>query len=241
VAADVAPADPERFPEASKWFREKVAVTRDEWSTMTYEARAQSFTIAGAQQLDAVQTVMDSLQSAIDKGTPIDEWRKNVRESLGKKFGKLNASHLDTAFINAHQSAYNAGRWEQLSDSSVTAALPYRKFDAVLDSRVSDRCKACAGTILPHDDPWWLTHWPPLHHRCRSTVRALSARMAKRAGGVTNKPSVAASGDFGLAPGAKAGAWEPDLSKYESHAAREYTKKQRSMRAREAKKRSKSA
>ena len=239
--ADGAPADPERFPEASKWFREKVAVTRDEWSTMTYEARAQSFTIAGAQQLDAVQAVMDSLQSAIDKGTPIDEWRKNVRESLGKKFGKLNASHLDTAFINAHQSAYNTGRWYQMGDPAVTKALPWRRFDAILDGNETKFCHDCHGTILPHDHPWWMTHWPQCHHRCRSTVRALSDRMAKRRGGESTPPTPArVPGDWGLAPPLRA-KWEPDLSKYESHAAREYTKKQRSMRAREAKKRSKSA
>jgi len=78
-------------------------------------------------------------------------------------------------------------------------------------------------------------------HNCRSTVRALSERMAQRAGGVTAAPKPKMDGDWGLAPSVKAPPLEPDLKKYESHAAREYEKKQRSMRAREAKARKRRA
>jgi len=233
--AENAPADPDRFVEASSWFRERVAVTRDEWSMMTYEARRQSFTLAGTQQLEVVQTVMDSLQRAIDKGTPIDKWRQDVQESLGKKFAGLNPSYLDTAFINANQQAYNAGRFEQMSRPEVTKVLKYWRFDSVFDGKESKVCHDCHGTILPHDHPWWKTHWPPMHHRCRSQPRALTERMTKRAGGVTAAPKPKIDGDWGLAPSVKAGPVEPDLKKYESHAAREYEKKQTRMKAREAK------
>lgn len=149
--ADSAAADPEAFPEASKWFRDRVAVTREEWNAMTVEARRQSFTIAGAQQLDVVQVVMDSLQSAIDNGTPIEKWRASIKEKLGKRFGQVNPSHLTTAFINANQTAYNTGRYYQMSSPAVTKVLPWRRYDSVLDQATSEICKACASTILPHD------------------------------------------------------------------------------------------
>ena len=236
-----APADPDRFVEASSWFRERVAVTRDEWSRLTYEARRHSFTLAGAQQLEVVQTVMDSLQRAIDKGTPIDKWRKDVKESLGKKFAGLNPSHLDTAFINANQQAYNAGRYHQMTKPEVATVLPFLRYDSVMDGRTSAPCVECNGTVLRSDHIWWQTHWPPLHHRCRSTVRALTERMAKRAGGETAAPRTAIGGDWGLSPAVKAPPLQPDLSKYEQHAAREYEKKQQSMRARETKKRARRA
>jgi SPP1 gp7 family putative phage head morphogenesis protein len=229
-----APADPERFKEASDYFRAKTPVTREEWDAMRVEARRQSFTIAGTQQLEVVQTVMDSLQHAIDSGEGIDKWRAKIRESLGKKFTEANASTLTTAFINANQTAYNTGRWHQMSSPAVTGALPWRKFDAILDGRETPFCHACAGTILPHDHPWWLTHWPQCHHRCRSTVRALSDRMAARAGGSTANPaSPKRDGDWALAPPMRTGIWEPDVNKYEQHAAREYVSKQRSMRDRD--------
>jgi len=230
---DAAPADPERFKEASDWFRTKLAVTRDEWDAMRTEARRQAFTIAGTQQLDVVQKVMESLQSAIDKGTPIDEWRAAIAKSLGEKFTTDNATNLTTAFINAHQTAYNTGRWYQMQDPAVTGALPYLRWDTVLDGHQTVICDACANTTLPHDSPWWLTHWPPMHPRCRSTVRALSERMAKRGDGITEEPPrPTIKGDWGLAPPLRTG-WEPNLNKYEPHAAREYTRKQQSMLGRE--------
>jgi SPP1 gp7 family putative phage head morphogenesis protein len=233
--ADRAPATPARFKEASDWFRTRLPVTRDQWDGMRVAARSQAFTIAGTQQLDVVQAVMDSLQSAIDKGTPIDKWRADVRESLAKKFGAaadIKPSTLDTAFINANQHAYNAGRFEQMNSPDVAKALPMRRYDSVLDGRTSDACKTCAGTILPHDHPWWQTHWPPLHHRCRSTVRALTERMANRKGGVSKSaPNPGITGDFGLAPNI-APSWQPDLSKYEPNAASEYTRKQQLMQER---------
>lgn len=238
---DGAPADPDRFVEASGYFRERVAVTKNEWSQMTFEARRHAFTLAGTQQLEVVQTVMESLQRAIDKGTSIDKWRADVKESLGKKFGTLNASHLDTAFINANQQAYSAGRWEQMNNPAVTKALPWRLFSAVLDDATTDFCRACNGTIVRHDDPWLLTHCPQCHHRCRAVIRALSDRMAKRMGGETTKPQPKrVAGDWGIAPSLQK-PWSPELSKYEPHAAREYEKKQRSMRAREAKTRKRRA
>ena len=229
---DTAPADPERFKEASDWFRSRLAVTRDQWDTMTAEARQQAFTLAGTAQLEVVQTVMASLQDAIDKGTPIDKWRADIAEKLGQRFTDHHATTLTTAFINANQTAYNTGRWYQLQDQAVASAMPFLVFSAVLDNVTSECCQECNGTVLRNTDAWWLTHFPPLHHRCRSTVRALTARQAERSGISDAGPLPNVAGSFGLAPPLRAD-WKPDLSKYESHAAREYEKKQQSLKSRE--------
>lgn len=130
-----APANPDKFDEASKWFRGRTPVTKAEWELMSNQARRQSFTIAGTQQLKVVQTVFDELQKAIDKGTPIDAWRKALKKKLKGDFAEKNAHNLTTAFINANQTAYNTGRYYQLSDPEVTAVMPLWFFDAVLDDR----------------------------------------------------------------------------------------------------------
>lgn len=200
---------------------------------MSSKARRQAFTVAGTQQLKVVQTVFDELQKAIDKGTPIDEWRKAIKAKIKGDFADKNSATLTTAFINANQTAYNTGRYYQLSDPAVTASMPYRIFDAVLDDHTTVICTECNGTIRRHDDPWWLTHWCPLHHRCRSCIRALTIAMLKRRGGITEalpRPNIA--DDFGLAPPLRAGqVWEPDLKKYDVTAAREYQRKQGRMKA----------
>lgn len=228
-----APANPDKFEEASTWFRARTPVTRDEWELMSLQARRQAFTIAGTQQLKVVQTVFDSIGKAIDKGTPIEQWRKEVMKQLGGEFTSRNAHTLTTAFINANQTAYNTGRYYQLNDPSVTTSQPYQVYDAVMDSRTSPTCSACNGVLRRHDDPWWLTHWPPMHHRCRSTVRALTATQAKRKGGITKTlPRPAIGDEWGLAPPLRAGqVWEPERSKYDPTAFREYQRKQARMKA----------
>lgn len=244
MPAERAPADPDRFKEASDWLRGRVAVTRDEWDRMRVEARRQAFTFAGTSQLEVVQTVLDEIQRSLDKGTPIDAFRKSVKAKLAKQFGRAtakdvvegHATTLTTAYINANQTALNTGRYWQMSKPEVTRALPYRMYDSVRDSSTTEICIALDKTVRPHDDPWWLTHFPPMHHRCRSTVRALTERMAKARGGISREaPRPQIPGDWGLAPPLRAGSvWEPELANYQPDAAREYSRKQNSMRQREA-------
>ena len=40
-----------------------------------------------------------------------------------------------------------------------------------------------AGTLLPVDDPWWQTHYPPNGWGCKCWVRQVSRREAERLGG----------------------------------------------------------
>lgn len=200
---------------------------------MSKQARRQAFTVAGTQQLKVVQTVFDELQKAIDKGTPLEEWKRSIKKKIKGDFADKNSHTLTTAFINANQTAYNTGRWYQMTDPAVTGSLKYWAYDSVLDTRTTEVCLALNGTIRQFDDPWWLTHFPPMHHRCRSSVRALSPSMAKRRGGITKelpRPNIA--DDFGLAPPLRVGqVWEPDLKKVDPSAAREYVRKQGRMKA----------
>ena len=231
-----APADPERFQEASDWFRGRVAVTPAEWRAMNSAERRQAFTVAGAQSLRVVQAVLDALQVAIDSGVPLAKWRKDLKRDLKRDFASIDSAHLTTAFINAHQTAYATGRYYQLSDPSVTSAMPYLMVDAILDNRTTALCRGLNGTIRRHDDPWWLTHWNPYHHRCRTTIRALTESMAKRRGGVTEKlPRPPIPDDWGLAPPLRAGqVWEPKREDFDPSAWAIYEASQQRMRARRA-------
>lgn len=228
-----APADPDKFDEASKWFRGRTPVTKAEWDLMSKQARRQAFTIAGTQQLKVVQSVFDSLQKAIDEGTPIDKWRKDLKKKLVADFTSKNSTTLTTAFINANQTAYNTGRYYQLTAPAVTASLPYLCWDAVLDASTTVICTELNGTTLRNDDGWWMTHWPPMHHRCRSSVRALTAAMAKRRGGVTEQlPRPKIPDDWGLAPPLRAGqVWEPKREDFDPSAWAIYTRNQARMKA----------
>jgi SPP1 gp7 family putative phage head morphogenesis protein len=192
-------AEQSEFSEALDWFRSRVPYTQAQLDTLDDKARARAFAIAGHLELESVQTIFDELDHSIAKGTPFEDFQKRVEEKLLGKVGP-DGFHLETVFRNWTQTAYNTGRWYQLTDPELSVLRPFLCFDALLDDRVTEVCKNLDGTIKPVGDPFWLTHAPICHHRCRSSLRSLRTSQAERAGISTTDPMVEIPEGFGLAP-----------------------------------------
>src|SRR5690606_13728376 len=61
------------------------------------------------------------------------------------------------------------------------------------------------------EDPFWDTHWPPLHHRCRSSIRNLRRTEAERRGITTTRPDAPVPEGWGLSPRvAQHKEWRPE-------------------------------
>lgn len=204
-------ADVERFDEALEWFLGRTILTDEQRRAIPASARARSFWIAGVAQLDVVQDVFDELDKAITAGEPFEEFQKRVRDKLTKAWGRDNPARIETIFRNAAQSSYNAGRWAQMTEPSVAKFRPYFMYDAILDDATTPICKGLNGTILHHEDPFWDTHWPPLHHRCRSSIRNLRRTEAERRGITTTRPDAPVPEGWGLSPRvAQHKEWRPE-------------------------------
>ncbi len=173
-------ADPTRPEEAIAWFRARVPLTRDEWDALVAKVRRKAFTVSGVALLDVVAEVWESLTKALEEGTPYQEWADGIRDRLEAAWGRRDGHRLETIFRTNVQMAYQSGRWAQLQDPEVRATHPYLMYDAVLDSRTTEICRARNGTVLPADDPWWASNWPPLHFNCRSGVRPLTEAEASQ-------------------------------------------------------------
>lgn len=186
-------------------------MTAAEVARLNSDTRQRAFWYAGGLELSQVQHVFDSIDKAIQSGEPFEEWRKTVKDQL------RDDAHAETVFRNATQRSYSAGRWRQMKDPQVLAFRPYLMFDAIHDTRLSPICRRIdppggPPTILPADHPFWDSHVPPLHHRCRSGIRSLRKAEAERRG-VTNVPPLTDPQDgFGLSPDA-APIWKPDRKK----------------------------
>ncbi len=207
-------ADPERFEEALDWFKKRFPVTEELLEALGQYAGARAWTVADVAELDVVLDVFKELELAIAEGRTLAEFKKAIGAKLTKSWGKSNAARIETIYRTNMQTAYNAGRWKQLTDPDIVRTRPYLMYDAILDSRTSDICKKRNGTVLPASDPWWSQNNPPLHHRCRSSLRALRPREAERQG-IDDSPPEAdnPSPGFGQAPGLDA-PFEPDPAKY---------------------------
>lgn len=196
--------DPAAFDEAVAWHQQRAPMTRAEWDALSLEQRRRAFTISQIAQARLVADVQESLERAIRDGVPLGEWQKGVKDSLLKAWAgsvKDPPWRLELIYRNAVQTAYSAGRWQQIQHPETRTLRPYLQFDAILDGLTSPICAECNETIRPTDDPWWAGHVPPLHHACRSGTVTLDPEEARALGGVKPAPQVEASPGFGVPPG----------------------------------------
>jgi SPP1 gp7 family putative phage head morphogenesis protein len=97
-------------------------------------------------------------------------------------FAPLSPYRIETIFRTNLQSAYQAGRYRQLTEPAVMAALPYWRYVAVLDGSTRPEHAALHGKIYPANHPFWKTWYPPNGFNCRCTVVAVSKRQIEANG-----------------------------------------------------------
>jgi SPP1 gp7 family putative phage head morphogenesis protein len=76
------------------------------------------------------------------------------------------------------RTARAAGKWHQIQ--RLKTAAPYIRYVARMDEKTRPEHAAWHNTILPADDPWWETHFPPNGWNCRCDVEQLNARDVDR-------------------------------------------------------------
>lgn len=208
--------DPVRFTEAIDALRDKVPMTKALFDELTVEQRQFAFTIANVAQADIVTDVLEYMESAVRDGSTFEEFvASDPAGRLTEAWGGANPARLETLFRTTTMTAYNEGRFRQLTLPEVTRARPYWRFDVIGDADLCPICRPCDGLILPADHRWWRTHYCPLHPNCRCIVTALTEGEAREQGISTSPPSVKPVTGFGIAPSSGGSDWEPDTGDYQ--------------------------
>lgn len=157
---------------------------------------ARAFTVANVAKLDVLQDIQDSLAKALKGGQTLQQWKDGLIPELQRKgwwqrdatteqlqtAGRVDAqgviakgltpSRLKTIYATNMQSAYMAGRYEQMMEQA--QERPYWEYVAVLDARTRPAHRAMNGRIFRYDDPGWGSFYPPCGYRCRCRVRNFS-------------------------------------------------------------------
>lgn len=199
------------FTGAMAWLREKLSLPKKVEETIRQQAAQHAGTVAAAAQLDMVAEARAALEKAIADGTPFEAFQRALVETIKKRWADASSGRLDVITRTNVQAAYAAGRFAQMNEPDVLADRPYWLFDAVLDTRTTDTCTACNGTVLPAGHPWWDGHYPLLHFCCRSGVRNLDEASARARGITEIPPAVNAAPGFGALPGLM---WKPNEADY---------------------------
>ncbi len=205
-----------RFEQAVAWFQKRIPTLRDaDFVALGQHAHQYAFTVAGITQLSLVSEVWDALDKALMDGTTLEQFKRDVALKLKAAWGSAKPHRVETIYRTNIQSAYNAGRYSTLTSPALLAARPIWIYDSVMDVRTSPICTPLNGITLPAKDPFWATHQPPLHHRCRSSIRTSRPDPDLQITDLSTLQLQPPAKDFGAAPFSPVGhPWEPNLARF---------------------------
>lgn len=157
-------------------------------------AHDRAFVVAGALKADLLDDLQQSVTQAIEEGKSIQWFRQ--------EFGAIVAQHGWTGWTGEDTpegvawrtrviyqtnltTSYAAGRYAQLTDPELLKLRPYWKYvhsDTVQTPRPLHVSWGNKPVVLPPDDPWWKTHFPPNGWGCfpGDTLVRATARLGQR-------------------------------------------------------------
>ncbi len=157
--------------EAIDYFKRKKIFSKKELAKLEAEARAAAFTVGEVYEEQVLEAFKSEILDALENGTPVKTVVKNFRSILsGSGHKMLGNFHLETVARTNMMRAYGVGHRRQMEE--VSDLLPFWEYSAVMDDRTRPTHRACDGVILPANNPFWNTHYPPWGFNCRCRVIA---------------------------------------------------------------------
>ena len=173
--ADIDGIDIENLPfeEAVEYLKKRNVLSADEYYSLSDKMKFRAFTVSRIADGDMLKKVNRRLSRSLEAGESIADFKRWTRDELLGEVGMggANFSYWETVFRTNVQTAYNVGRAMGFEEDKPIAL----EFIGIDDARTTDICRELQNPkiILPYDDPFWASHWPPLHFNCRSTVRGI--------------------------------------------------------------------
>lgn len=178
------------FEEQIKFFRDKLNLPTEKWTDILKSAHDRAFVVAGAMKADLLNDLRQAVDTAISKGTTLEEFRKDFDKIVaangwtgwtGEKTKAGRAWRTKVIYETNLYSSYAAGRYAQMM--AVAKERPYWRYrhnDNVQHPRPLHL--SWDGLILRHDHPWWKTHYTPNGWGCKCYIETLAERDIKKLG-----------------------------------------------------------
>lgn len=120
---------------------------------------------------------MKELREAMYEGgnlLPKADFRRRARK-INQTY---NETYLDVERDQVMSAATQGSRWLDIEESRDTH--PYLEYVTMADERVREEHQGLHGIILPVDDPFWNSYYPPNGYRCRCSTRKRTEREYNR-------------------------------------------------------------
>lgn len=178
-------------PEVTRYFTDKGLEPKFSWLDVWGEEHAYAFTVAKAVDAELLGLFQNSIRKALEGGQGFETWRqallpelqrlgwlgpRKVDDPTGKWDSKLvdfsRPRRLETIFWSNVRTARAAGQWERIQRTK--KGLPYLLYVRTTSTEPRPQHLAWAGIILPVDDIFWATHFPPNGWHCKCAVRQIT-------------------------------------------------------------------
>lgn len=152
------------FDEAISFFRDKLNMPTAHWDDLWKMMHTKGFTVAGAMQEELLDDMRSAVDKAISEGTTLADFRKDF-DGMVEQYGWIYKGGRNwrskVIYDTNVRTAYQAGRYQQMTDPDVVALRPYWQYRHGDSVNPREEHLAWHGLTLPYDDPWWDTHYPP--------------------------------------------------------------------------------
>lgn len=176
-----------QFEEAVAAFAQRLKLR----GTATYrdlsaDEHARAFAVAGAMKADLLADLREAVRRGVEDGQTLEAFRKDFWAAV-KKHGwhgwtgegteAGEAWRTRVIYTTNLRKSYSSGRYAQLTDPEFVAQYPNWQWvhsGSAKDPRPQHL--AWNGMVLPHDDPFWKSHFPPRippDYGCRCRVKAV--------------------------------------------------------------------
>lgn len=186
--------------EVIRFFESKGQKVSFDWRDVAPEEHAYAFTVAKSAGYDILDDVRAAVSEAIAKGEAFDSFRSGLEPTLKAKgwwgrglafddirdkwtTGQLGSlRRLRTIYWANTSTARAAGEWDRIQRTK--AYLPFLVYMRSTAERKRPLHAAWAAqpVVLPADDEWWASHYPPNGWLCKCSVRQVTRDEAAELG-----------------------------------------------------------
>ena len=171
------------FTEAIAYLRNKLRLPTATWTDLWQGEHARAFVVAGATKDALLKDLHGAVLKAIEGGTTLDEFRRDfdgIVAAHGWSYRGGRNWRTRVIYNTNLRMAHAAGKFDQAQ--RLKKARPFLRYVAIDDGRTREQHRTWHNTILPVDDAFWDSHFPPNGWNCRCTVQSLSERDLERYG-----------------------------------------------------------
>ncbi|MBI4799681.1 MAG: DUF935 family protein [Desulfarculus sp.] len=166
-------AEPLEPSEALDFFGRRAPVSPEIFAALSEDARQMAFTVAGIYREDVLSELYRAVDQALRDGSTLADFQARAGDIFAARgLAGPKPWHLETVFRGQLQSAYSAGRYQQMA--AVAGSRPYWRYQAVMDAATRPVHAAQHGKVYQAGHPFWARWYPPNGFNCRCDVQSLS-------------------------------------------------------------------